>query len=78
MGWGAYEEGGLVKVLGAFLILVGIGVAGYEIWLSRSNWIIALVAFIVFLLVGAALVSWGGYSRRQNTPMGRVEDTRER
>jgi hypothetical protein len=74
MGWMAYEEGGLLKALGILVILVGIGLAGYELWLSQSNWMLAAVIFIVLLILGGVMVSWGGYSRRQNKPMGRVED----
>jgi hypothetical protein len=76
MGYAAYEGGGMLKVLGGFVILVGLGLAGYLVYLSRSYWIAALVLFIVFLALGAAMVSRGGYARKQNTPMGRVEDFR--
>jgi hypothetical protein len=78
MGYAAYEEGGLMKVLGALVILAGVGGAGYLVYLSRSNWVIALVVFLVLLVLGAALYSRGGYTRKQNTPMGRVEDVREK
>jgi membrane protein implicated in regulation of membrane protease activity len=78
MGYAAYEGGGLMKVLGALLILIGAGVAGYLLYLSLSYWIIALVAFLVLLVLGAMLVSRGGYTRSQNRPMGRVEDVREK
>jgi membrane protein implicated in regulation of membrane protease activity len=78
MGWGKYEEGGLIKVLGAFFIVIGVGLAVYVLWLSRSNWVIASVLFLVFLILGAVMISWGGYSRKQNTPMGRIEDVREK
>ena len=75
MGWEKYEMGGLVKVLGALVILVGIGLAVYEF--SLSNMLTALAVFIVFLVLGLVMYSWGGYARKQNTPMGRVEDVRE-
>ena len=75
MGYGEYEWGGLLKVLGAFVILVGIGAAGYVLYMSRSSWVIALVVFLVLLVLGAAMYSKGAYTRKQNTPMGRVEDT---
>jgi hypothetical protein len=74
MGWGAYELGGLVKGLGVLVILGAIGLGGYEYYLG--NKITALVAFVVLLVLGLAMVSWGGFSRKQNTPMGRVEDFR--
>jgi hypothetical protein len=76
MGYAAYEGGGLMKVLGGFLILVGLGAAGYLVYLSRGYWVFALIVFIVFLILGASLISRGGYTRKQNTPMGRVEDFR--
>jgi hypothetical protein len=76
MGYAAYEGGGLMKVLGGFLILVGIGLAGYMLYLSRSYWIIAVVLFLVLLVLGSSLISRGSYTRKQNTPMGRVEDFR--
>jgi hypothetical protein len=77
MGYGEYEAGGLLKVLGALVILIGVGLAGYLLYLSRGYWVFALVLFLVFLVLGAAMVSRGGYTRKQNTPMGRVEDDRE-
>jgi hypothetical protein len=76
MGYAAYEGGGLLKVLGVLVIVVGIGLAGYLLYLSRSYWEIALVLFVVFSILGASMVSRGGYTRRQNAPMGRVEDFR--
>jgi hypothetical protein len=76
MGWAEYELGGLVKVLGALVILAGIGLAVYEY--SLDNKITALVVFLVLLVIGLAMVSWGGFSRKQNTPMGRVEDVRDK
>ena len=76
MGYAAYEGGGLMKVLGGFLILVGIGAAGYALYLSRSYWVFALILFLVLLVLGASMVSKGSYTRKQNTPMGRVEDFR--
>jgi hypothetical protein len=76
MGYGEYELGGLMKVLGGFIILVGMGLAGYLLYLSRSYWVIALVLLIVFLILGASLLSRGGYTRKQNAPLGRVEDFR--
>jgi len=78
MGYGAYEEGGLMKVLGWLVILIGIGLAGYLLYLSRGYWVIAAIAFLVFLVLGAVMISRGGYTRKQNTPMGRVEDAREK
>jgi hypothetical protein len=74
MGYGEYEAGGLMKVLGGIVILVGLGLAGYLLYLSRSYWVFALVLFIVFLVLGAAMISRGGYTRKQNTPIGRVDD----
>ena len=74
MGYAAYEEGGLLKVLGWLVILVGLGLAGYILYLSLSNWVVALVLFLILLVIGALMVSRGSYTRRQNTPMGRVED----
>ncbi len=76
MGYAEYEWGGLMKVLGGFVILVGMGLAGYLLYLSRTYWIVALVVFVVFLILGASMVSRGGYTRKQNTPMGRVDDYR--
>jgi len=76
MGYAAYEGGGLLKVLGGFVILVGMGSAGYLLYLSRSYWVFALILFLVFLVLGASMVSKGSYTRKQNTPMGRVEDFR--
>jgi hypothetical protein len=76
MGYAEYEGGGALKVLGALVILIGIGLAGYLLYLSRGYWVEALVAFLVLLILGAAMVSRGGYTRKQNTPMGRVEDVR--
>ena len=78
MGYGAYEGGGLMKVLGAFVIVIGMGLAVYLLYLSRSYWVIALVLFLVFLVLGAVMVSRGSYTRKQNTPRGRVEDAREK
>lgn len=75
MGYAEYEWGGLMKVLGGLLILVGIGSAGYVLYESRSSWLIAVVIFLVLLVLGAILVSRGSYARKQNTPIGRVEDT---
>jgi hypothetical protein len=37
-----------------------------------------LVLFLVFLVLGAVMVSRGSYTRKQNTPRGRVEDAREK
>ena len=74
MGYEAYEAGGMMKVLGVFVILVGMGLAGYLLYLSRSYWVIALVLFLVFLVLGAAMASKCGYTRKQNTPIGRVDD----
>jgi hypothetical protein len=78
MGYAAYEEGGLMKVLGALVILIGLGVAGYLVYLSRGYWLYALIALVVFVILGAAIYSRGAYTRKQNTPMGRVEDAREK
>ncbi|MCI4332390.1 MAG: phage holin family protein [Thermoplasmata archaeon] len=78
MGYGEYEWGGLMKVLGGFVILVGIGLAGYVLYLNRNSWLIALVLFVVFLILGAMLVSKGSYTRKQNTPVGRVEGTTDK
>jgi hypothetical protein len=75
MGYAAYEGGGLMKVLGGFVILIGVGLAGYMLYLSLSYWVIATILFIVFLVLGAMMVSRGSYTRKQNTPMGRFEDT---
>jgi len=72
MGWGEYEGGGLVKVLGVIVILIGVGAGGYEFLLG--NRVTALVVFLAFLVLGILMVSGGGYSRKPNTPMGRVED----
>lgn len=72
MGWASFELGGLLRVLGAFVIVVGIGLAIYEF--SMSNRLTALVAFVALLVLGLLMVSWGGYSRKQNTPIGRVDD----
>jgi ABC-type siderophore export system fused ATPase/permease subunit len=74
MGYGEYEAGGMMKVLGALVIVIGLGLAGYLVYLSRSNWVFALILFVVFLVLGAAMVSRGGYTRKQNTPIGRVDD----
>ncbi len=74
MGYGEYEGGGLMKVFGGFLILVGLGLAVYLLYLSRSYWVFALVLFLVFLVLGAVMISRGGYARKQNTPIGRVDD----
>jgi hypothetical protein len=74
MGWGAYELGGLVKALGALVILAALGLGGYEYYLG--NKITALVALVVLLILGLVMYSWGSFSRKQNTPMGRVEDVR--
>jgi hypothetical protein len=72
MGWMAYEGGGLIEVLGVLLILAGVGGGIYEF--SLSNRITALVVFLGLLVLGLVVISWGSYSRRQNTPMGRVDD----
>lgn len=76
MGYGEYEGGGLLKVLGGFVILIGLGLAVYLLYLSRTYWVIALVLFLVFLVLGAVMVSRGSYARKQNTPIGRVDDVR--
>jgi hypothetical protein len=52
--------------------------AAYVLYLSRTYWVIALVLFLVLLVLGAAMVSRGSYARKQNTPMGRVEDFRSK
>lgn len=78
MGYAEYEWGGLLKVLGSLVILIGLGAAGYLVYLSRGYWEYALVLFLVFLVLGAVMLSRGSYIRRQNAPMGRVEDTVER
>lgn len=78
MGYAAYEGGGLLKVLGGLVILIGVGLAGYVLYLSRSSWVIALVLFLVFLVLGAMMVSRGSYARKQNTPTGREEIVREK
>jgi uncharacterized membrane protein len=78
MGYAAYEGGGLMKVLGGLVILIGLGLAVYLVYLSRSYWVFALVLFLVFLVLGAVMISRGGYTRKQNTPMGRVEDFRSK
>jgi hypothetical protein len=72
MGWVSFEGGGLVKVLGVFVVLVGVGLGIYEF--SKGNLVTALVAFVALLVLGLAMFSWGGYSRKQNTPIGRVDD----
>jgi uncharacterized membrane protein YqjE len=73
MGWAEFELAGLAKVLGALAIIVGIGLAIYE--LSLNNMLTAVALLLVFLVLGLVMISWGSYSRKQNTPMGRVEDT---
>jgi hypothetical protein len=78
MGYAAYEGGGLLKVLGGLVILIGIGLAVYLVYLSRSYWMIALILFFVLLILGAVMVSKGSYARKQNTPMGREELVREK
>jgi len=72
MGWASFELGGLLRVLGVFVIVVGIGLAIYEF--SMGNLVTALAAFVALLVLGLVMVSWGGYSRKQNTPIGRVDD----
>jgi membrane protein implicated in regulation of membrane protease activity len=74
MGYEAYEAGGLMKVLGGLVIVIGLGLAGYLLYLSLNNWVFALVLFVVFLVLGSVMVSRGGYTRKQNTPIGRVDD----
>ncbi len=63
-----------MKVLGGFVILVGLGLAAYLLYMSRSYWVIALPVFLVFLVLGAVMISRGSYARKQNTPIGRVDD----
>lgn len=72
MGWASFELGGLTRVLGVLVIVVGIGLAIYEF--SMGNRVTALVAFAALTVLGLVMVSWGGYSRKQNTPIGRVDD----
>ncbi|MFZ0892586.1 MAG: hypothetical protein WB778_09175 [Thermoplasmata archaeon] len=72
MGWVRFELGGLMRVLGVFVVLAGIGLGVYEFYLG--NRITALVAFFALLVLGLTMVSWGGYARKQNTPIGRVDD----
>jgi len=74
MGWASFELGGLVKVLGVFVIVVGVGLGIYEF--SMSNRVTALVVFVALLVLGLVMVSHGSYSRKQNTPIGRVDDVR--
>ena len=74
MGWASFEFGGMVRVLGALVIVGGIGLAIYEF--SMGNRVTALVAFVGLLVLGLVMVSWGGYSRKQNTPIGRMDDVR--
>jgi membrane protein implicated in regulation of membrane protease activity len=76
MGYAAYEGGGMMKVLGGLFIVIGAGLAGYLLYLSLTYWVFALAAFLVLLVLGASLVSRGSYTRKQNRPMGRVEDFR--
>jgi hypothetical protein len=76
MGWGEYEMGGLAKAFGVLLILVGIGSALYEY--SMGNKLTAVALFVIFLVLGVVIASWGGYSRKQNTPIGRVEDSQDK
>ena len=78
MGYWAYEGGGLFQVLGGLVILIGIGLAVYLEYLSRGNWVIALVLFVVLAVVGAMMISRGAYARKQNTPIGREELAREK
>jgi Flp pilus assembly protein protease CpaA len=72
MGWMAYEGGGMIKALGVLFILAGFAAGIYEFWLG--NLITALVAFLGLLVLGFVMISWGSYSRAQNTPLGRVDD----
>ncbi len=72
MGWVRFELGGLMRVLGVLVIIGGIVLAIYEF--SLDNRVTAAVAFIALLVLGLTMVSWGGYSRKQNTPIGRVDD----
>ncbi len=72
MGWASFELGGLVRVLGVLVVLGGIVLAIYEF--SLGNRTTALVAFVALLVLGLAMVSWGSYYRKQNTPIGRVDD----
>jgi hypothetical protein len=74
MGYAEYEAGGMMKVLGALVILIGVGLAGYLLYMSRTYWVFAAVLFLVFLILGSVMISRGGYSRKQNTPIGRVDD----
>lgn len=67
----------MMEVLGALVILVGVGLAGQWVYVSRSDWVIAVVVLLLLLVLGAMMVSRGGYARKQDTPMGRVEDARE-
>jgi uncharacterized membrane protein YqjE len=72
MGWASFELGGMVRVLGVLSILGGVVLAIYEF--SMGNRVTALVAFVALLVIGLATFSWGGYSRKQNTPIGRMDD----
>jgi hypothetical protein len=71
MGYGSFALGGLVRVLGVLLVLGAVGIGFYEF--LQGNMITALVAFIGLLVIGLFLISWGGYSRKQNTPIGRED-----
>jgi hypothetical protein len=76
MGWAQYELAGLTKVVGALIMVAGLGLAVYE--LSLGDMVTAVAVFLVLLVIGIMMVSWGGYARRQNTPMGRLDDVTEK
>jgi hypothetical protein len=63
-----------MKVLGGLVVVIGIGLAGYLRYLRVNYWVFALVLFVVFLVLGDVMISQGGYTRKQNTPIGRVDD----
>jgi hypothetical protein len=64
--------GGMMKVLGVLIIAAGIVLAIYEF--SMGNMWTAVAAFVGLLIFGLLMMSWGGYARKQNTPIGRVDD----
>jgi hypothetical protein len=71
MGWGSFAFGGMVRVLGVLFVLGGVGIGFYEF--LKGNTVTALIAFVGLVILGLFLISWGGYSRKQNTPIGRED-----
>lgn len=70
MGWGKYVLGGIARALGIVIVVLALVLLLYalvvgQVWMD--------VGAVVLIIVGGLFWSWGSYTRRQNTPMGRYQ-----